>query len=146
MMYKDNPKAGPKMTTKTIFTLYLHKALLHQVGERYCEEAMGTESQDMGVYGTEAEGLAALEALRPQLEYEVTKTRRGLDSIEFDEVELHKEIVEVDEHGYEDLLDSDVVASERGVTDEIMEAAYKAERSYWKYLDYEADEYHGIEL
>lgn len=134
------------MTTKTIYALYLHKVLLHQVGESYREEAVGTESQDMGVYDTEAEGLAALAALKPQLEYEVTKTHRGLDSIEFDEAELHKEIVEVDERGYEDLLDSEVVASESGVTDEVMEAAYKAEQSYWKYLDYETDEYHGIEL
>lgn len=136
------------MTTKTEYVIYVQRMIRHQVGERYEErqEYFGQESQEVGTYKTEAEGLAALEAYKPELTYEIIHNRHGLDSIVFDEAELHRNTLEIDADGYEDLLDSEAIASANGITEEVEKAAKEALHSYWKYLDYEADEYYGIEL
>lgn len=132
------------MTTKTQYALYTHEMLLHQVGERYQEEAVGCESQEIGFYETKAEALAALAAIKPSLSYEIIKTVSGLDSIQFDEAVVMMETVTVDEDGYEDLLDSETVATESGMPEEVRNAADKSMRSYWAYLDYEENGYIGV--
>lgn len=132
------------MTTKTQFALYVHEMLLHQVGERYQEDAIGYESQEIGFYETEAEALSALADLKPSLGCKVIKTVSGLDSVQFDEAVVMRETVTVDEDGYEDLLDSETVATESGITDEVKRAADESMRSYWAYLDYEEDGFVGI--
>lgn len=135
------------MTTKTEYVIYVQRMIRHQEGERYEErpEYFGQESQEVGAYKTEAEGLAALEAYKPELTYEIIHTGWGLDTIVFDEAELHKQTFEIDADGYEDLADSEFIAGANGIPEEVEKAAEEAKRSYWRYLDYEADEYHGID-
>ena len=134
-------------TKKTIFSIYSQNMLFCQEGERYVErpESYGAESQELGVYDTEAEALAAFEGFKSELSYEVIHTKSGLDTIAFDEITLNKELLETDDDGYEDIIESETLASAQGMTEEVRQAARKSELSYWAYLDYEEDGYVGIE-
>lgn len=131
-------------TQKTTYSVYRYQMLMHQYDESYTEDQVGTESEDLGTFGTEAEALALLESIKGGLSYEITDTRRGLDSITFDEACVNRETVEVDADGYEDLLDSETLHVASGLPDDVKAAAYKSQGSYHAYLDYEEEGYLGI--
>lgn len=131
-------------TQKTIYAVYRYEMLMHQYGESYTDERTGTESQDLGAFESEAEALQLLDSIKGELAYEITRTKSGLDSIAYDEACVNKELVEVDEDGYEDLLESETLHVVSGLPDEVRDAAYKSQRTYHEYLDYQEDGYLGI--
>lgn len=119
--------------------------LMHQYDESYTDERTNAEGQDLGVFDSEAEALALLASIKGELSYEIVRTKRGLDSVTYDESCVRREIVTVGEDGYEDLLESETLHVASGLPDHVREAAHKSETSYHEYLDYQEDGYLGIE-
>lgn len=126
------------------YTAYDQKVFLAQYGEKYGKRQDG-EPDWQEDFDTLEEARAwadetAAKILRDGNGYNVIKTKRGLDTIEYHEVCV--DAVEFDEDG--DAIGTECVYTASTLPGEVEEAARESERSYWRYLDYEADEYHGM--
>lgn len=131
------------------FTAYDQLVLMRQVGERYETDNERDEPEDYEIFDTEDEAAKWIDARVAQLTedgelYHITKTRRGLDSIEYHNLAIDREVydAEWDEWNIDDDFES--THSTDTLPDEVRDAAFASERSYHKFLDYEADTYHGI--
>ena len=126
------------------YTAYDQRVALVEYGERY-EKRQDNEPDWQEDFGTLEEARAwadetAAKILRDGNGYNVIKTKRGLDTIEYHEVMVER--VELDEDG--DAVETECVYAVETLPPDVERAARESERSYWRFLDYEADEYHGM--
>lgn len=116
------------------YNVYVHRVLMYEVGERYCEMEVG-EPYDI-VYmepDKDAAYAAFIDAVYGHpMDYEITHTPYGLDTIEFDEIIFE----EYNELHYE----ADILNVERLIPDWLEAEIQRAQVAYWHYLDYEDGE------
>ena len=132
---------------------YVDGTYLAQFGERYEERNEGDgsgESYASDYFDTLEEAIEFAEKemanclgwydIPTDKGYKVTRTKRGLDTIEYVTAYVERCVVE---ELAGDILDSGdgPVWGDSTLPDKVRDAAMKAEHSYWKYLDYEDDGY-----
>lgn len=103
-----------------------------------------TVSELVDTYDTEAEAEEAMAAIMRTWDHDtntVTRTRRGLDTIEYNDVRVER--WDLDEES-DDMEIEDIDGAD-SITDELHRAMWRAQASYSAYLDYHADEYYGVE-
>lgn len=140
------------MTTKknTRFVAYDQLMFMHGDGEKYQTDAEHDEYEDYEYFDTEKEAAEWIKARLKQLAdesdlYHITKTHHGLDTVEYHDLIIDKEVYDEDCDDWDVDPQFESGHSTTTLPDEILAKAKASERSYWKYLDYEEDTYHGIE-
>lgn len=123
------------MTTYAVTRQNVYAA---QVGERY---EWGREDSEAELL---ADGLSCEDALRVMAEaewdgepYRIVHTRHGLDTVEYQTVCVEKYD---DDGAFEAVVDI-----RESLPEKLRDAMKRAEQSYWKYLDYEEDDYANVE-
>lgn len=119
------------------YSIYKQRVLRYQFGGRYEEKTEG-EGQWVDDFETVEAAIAKAKNLRDANldEFEITRARQGLDSIEYSVWEVWQT---------DDEDDCTIIDAFSTVTDEREKAIERAEQSYWAFLDFEEDSYHGIE-
>lgn len=127
------------------YTAYDQRVALVECGERYEEREASGEPDWQEDFDTLEEARAWADERAEKLArdgegFNVVKTAHGLDTVEYHDVRV--DAVELDEDG--DEVGLECVYAVSALPGEIRKAARESERSYWRYLDYSADEYHGL--
>ncbi len=78
--------------------------------------------------------------------YEVTHTKRGLDSVEYHVMGIDRLVWDEDEEWWEHDDSYEDMDALDTITDELRKAIDEARSSYYSFLDYESGGYHGIEI
>lgn len=122
---------------KTAYTVSVSTVLAAQYDERYSHEIQAS-SPVAGFETLEAaHEYAAAYDLAPA---EVTHTRRGLDTVEYEQVEVWHDTF--DQSG--DVEETEFVESRDSLTPEIVSAMEQHEREYHEFLDYKRPYYRSI--
>lgn len=133
---------------KERYVAYDQPMRMHDVGERYETENATGEWEWYELFATVEEAKSWVDSRKAEIEargdaYEITDTKRGLDTLEYHDLIVSKEVWDEDAEDWV-FAEEDPVYAIDTVPENVREAARASERSYWKYLDYEASEYHGI--
>jgi hypothetical protein len=112
------------------------------MGERYQDDAEPIE-EDAEEFDTKAEAVKYAKALAETMGApEVTHTRRGLDSVTYETVEITQ--TTLDEDGDpEEYIPIDTISA---LTDEHRKRIDAHKRSYWDFLDYKSDSYEPLDF
>lgn len=146
--------------TVPYYSVYKKRVLRYQFADSYEERDEGSEGAPVReFYPSETSDSASVDARYSEFiddpreraiefaknlrdenldEFTVYHAKQGLDSIEYSVWEVW-EISGVD-------ADCVLVGCFSTVTEEREKAIERAKRSYWDYLDYEEDSYHGVEV
>ena len=132
--------------TTTKFWVERNTHLLHGT-EKYFDDV--TYEWDFADYNgptefdTEAEAIEFMHSQRDNLQApEVTHTPYGLDSVEYEAIEVIK--VTFDDDG--DHEEYETIDSVSSLTDDDRKRIDAHKREYWDYLDFESDTYGSLEL
>lgn len=121
----------------TAYTVSVSTVLAAQYDDRYNYETQ--TSEPVAEFDTleAAREYAAAYNLAPA---EVTHTRRGLDSVEYEQVEIWRDTLDQSE----DVEETEFVESRDALTDDLREAMEQHQREYWQFLDYKRPYYRSI--
>lgn len=122
---------------KTAYTVSVSTVQAAQYDERYEHETK--TSEPIAEFDTieAAREYSAAYDLAPA---EVTHTRRGLDTVEYEQVEIWRDFL--DQSG--DVEETEFVESRDALTDDIRGAMEQHQREYWQFLDYRRPYYRSI--
>lgn len=128
------------------YVVYEDKMMLAQQGERYVEMRENESAELCGeVFDTLDEAQEFLESTVNSWDkpYEITRTKRGLDTVSY-----NCAWIQVEEYDDDGMLEDDpiVLESYDSLPDEVRDAAMKHQREYWKFLDYEKDSYKPLNV
>lgn len=127
------------------YNVYECKTMLAQRGESYMEMR---ENENAELIPEEFDNLEDAHAFLNEItsswdsDYEVVRTKRGLDTIVYNTA-----WIEVEEYADDDPtfpIDYEDIEYVSSLPDSVLDAAMKHQREYWKYLDYEQDYYAPI--
>lgn len=127
-----------------VFCVYECKMMLAQRGESYVEMR---ENENAELIPEEFDTLEDAHAFLSDVvgswdnDYEIVRTKRGLDTVVYNTAWIEQEEFEDDD--LVDFLDVEYVSS---LPFEVWDAAMTHQRKYWKYLDYESDFYAPLEV
>lgn len=123
----------------TTYCVFRGTMLAKMYDERYMHEYDGS-TDFLEEFPTKEEAVAYADAY--ELEGpEVFRTKYGLDSVSYEQVEVCKCILG-DDNCQEDV---ETVYCRSSLTDEYEEAMRKHELSYWAYLDHDSNNYMSLE-
>lgn len=130
---------------KTMYQAHVVKMRMYQYDDRYMQDFADGSYEDFEAFETHEEAVAWVKATHELMvtnreDYEVTRTRRGLDHIEYHDYGIIP--YEVVDGEVEFDYDHDEVIFT--MPDELRDAINESERSYHRFLDHEQDHYVGV--
>ena len=129
--------------TETIYQIETAHHLIHQVGERYEDDADYDDVTSDEEFDNLDDAVAHLAEMTSQLARpKAIRTSHGLDHVEYDALELVR--LTLDEDG--DVDDIETIDVRTSLTDDDRKRINAHERAYWAFLDYKADSYGELML
>lgn len=122
------------------YSVFVYDAYACQAGDKYVYGNHDSEEGDEVYFGTSLEDArsAMLSSVSDGWSH-VIETKSGLDTVEYRHAELSEWVEEDGE-----LVEGIVIDRSDSLTDDMRAKMKAAERSYWDFLDYREDSYHGI--
>ncbi len=131
---------------KYAYAAYCRTMIMHEFDECYTVDEKESESEYIPC-DTIEQARAELARMRSEIDdpYTIEHTKRGLDTIEFYDLGIERLYWDenIEDWDYDDAYeDMDAVST---LPEEVKKRALESQRSYRAFLDWESDDYHGIE-